>query len=115
MKSRCGIFQQIYDEFTTNLFPNAVNSNAYALETQQGYASKLFSNFNQHQNTHVHFYSWSNYDMDKKFKSYGQNGETFYYIGKHLPFPEVEDGLSFAGMLPEYIATRQFGRNYLRL
>jgi len=92
-----------------NTFQNSLSRNAYFLETKQGYASQVYAPFSEHQNTHVHFYSWSNYDQDKKFKSYGQNGETLYNIGRplpanNLPVEELEDGLWFDGLLPEYIS-----------
>ncbi|MDT0294910.1 T9SS type A sorting domain-containing protein [Mesonia ostreae] len=83
---------------------DSIARNAYFLETQQGFASQLFSKFNQHQNTHVHFYSWSNYDQDKKFKSFGRKGETLHYIGRYIPFEEVENGLQFNGLLPEFVS-----------
>lgn len=83
---------------------DSLSRNTYVLETKQGYASRLTTSFNQHQRANVHFYSWSNYDSDKKFKSYGQIGETEYHLGKHFPFPYLDDGQDFEGLFPEYIS-----------
>lgn len=83
---------------------DSIARNTYVIETQQGYASKMTADFTQHQNTHVHFYSWSNYDIDKKFKSYGKLGETSFSIGEHSIFENLDNGEDFAGLLPEYIS-----------
>lgn len=91
------------DVILPSTFGDSINRNAYALETQQGYASRMFQGFSQHQNTHVHFYSWSNYDIDRKFKSFGEVGETRFAIGRHIIFPDLDDGLDFSGLMPEFV------------
>lgn len=89
------------------------NYNTYVIETKQGFGSRLTSDFSQHQNAHVYFYSWNNYDIDSIQKSYGQLGETNFYIGKKFPHPELEKGPDyFSGLFPEYIAyDRQLSEN----
>lgn len=82
---------------------DSLSRNTYVFETQEGYASGLINSFSQHQNTHIHHYNWYNYDSDKKFKSYGAQGETLYTIGRYYPFPELNGGVDFEGLFPEFI------------
>lgn len=97
-------YRDFFDNFILpSTFVDSINRNALALETQQGFASKMIQGFSQHQNTHVHFYSWSNYDIDRKFKSFGEVGETQFDIGKHIVFPDLDDGLDFSGLMPEFV------------
>lgn len=93
---------------------DALSENTYIIETNQGYASKMVSPFAQYQNAHVYYYSWNNYDIGKKFKSYGQKGETTFTIGRSYGIPEVfEEGeRTFSGLFPEYVSyDRQLTKN----
>lgn len=93
-------------------YEDSLSMNTYIIETQQGLASRMISNFSQHQLANVHFYSWNNYDIEKIFKSYGQLGETDFYIGKKLPHPDLDGGPDFSGLMPEYVAfDRQLTEN----
>src|SRR5699024_8744227 len=72
----------------------------------------LVGKFNLHQNADVYFYKWYNYEIDKKFKSYGEKGETKYHIGKRLPFPKLKKDQTFSGLLPEFLVfNRQLSAN----
>ena len=94
----------VFNDYVPYPIVDSLSRNTYIIETKQGYASSLVGEFNQHQLANVHFYSWSNYDSDKKFKSYGQVGESSFLIGPHTPFPKLEDGVEFDGLFPEYIS-----------
>lgn len=100
-------YRHVGTKFNYNVPPqyrDSLSRNTYVIETQQGYASSMIANFGQHQLANVHFYGWSNYDSDKKFKSYGQEGETLFGIGPYVPFPKLPDGKKFEGLFPEYIS-----------
>ena len=58
------------------------------------------------QNAHINFYHSNHYFIDKKFKSFGQEGETKFYIGKTTnidPDASYEDS-NFNGVFPEFLS-----------
>src|SRR5690554_2184723 len=81
----------------------ALSENTYIIETKQGYASRMATTFEQYQNAHVYFYGWNNYDVGRRFKSYGQKGETTFTIGQSYTIPDIFEngGRPFTGLLPE--------------
>lgn len=83
-------------------YSDSLSRNTYTIETKKGHASKLNATFDQHQNAHVYFYSWNNYDIDKKFKSYGQIGETLFTLGR-FSSPSEPHISAFKGLFPEYV------------
>lgn len=93
---------------------DSLSRNTYVIETNKGYASRMGATFNQHQNANVYFYGWNNFDIDKKFKSYGELGETLFTIGESFDIPgKFQQGERyFSGLLPEYVAfNRQLSKN----
>ena len=105
-------YNRVVPDILGPTYEDSLSINTYIIETQQGFASQMVSGFSQHQNASVHFYSWNNYDIDKTTKSYGQLGETDFFIGKKISHPELDGGPDFSGLLPEYIAfERQLTEN----
>ncbi|HEU4496100.1 MAG TPA: T9SS type A sorting domain-containing protein, partial [Flavobacterium sp.] len=54
-------------------------------------------------NANISFYSWNLYQTDRKFKSYGMNGETRFYVGREFSNDTI-DAKSFYGNFPEFIS-----------
>jgi len=54
-------------------------------------------------NANVNFYHWNIYQMDRKYKSYGFNGESTFYIGKEFT-NALTPGLNYHGNFPEFIS-----------
>jgi len=86
---------------TDSMIRNFMNLNHKNL-----YAKDINTNYNSNERAHVNFYHSNNYNVDKKFKSYGQQGETVFYIGKTTPIdPNISfDDLDFHGNFPEFVS-----------
>src|SRR5690554_1236643 len=69
----------------TESYVHSVNGlyseNAFVIETQEGFAAKTDVEFNSYENAHVYYYNWNHFDQEKKYKSYGQEGEAKYILG----------------------------------
>lgn len=93
----------IGDDF--NEINGLLSENVFVIETKKGYAAKTESVFEPYQNAQVYFYSWSAFDQERKYKSYGQRGEALYKLGAPgINTDEVDqENISFAGVLPEFI------------
>ncbi|QYJ68246.1 T9SS type A sorting domain-containing protein [Flavobacterium litorale] len=56
-------------------------------------------------NASVNFYHWNIYNTDRKYKSYGYEGETTFYIGKDfVNTTESIDAQGFEGNFPEFVS-----------
>lgn len=87
---------------------DSLSRSGFVFHNKEGYASKLMEDFAPYQNAHVHHYTFGNYDIDKIFKSYGQQGESEFIIGQYGHYPQLDNqGRDFTGLFPEYIS---FGR-----
>lgn len=84
---------------------HSIMGNTFDLNDQNAYFNKLFAEYHRDKNAHINFYHWNNYDVDKKFRSYGQIGETRFFIGSLTSnqSPDYEDH-AFSGSFPEYIS-----------
>jgi hypothetical protein len=67
------------------------------------YINKQVSAYQSMDNAQVNFYHWNIYQTDKKFKSYGYEGETEFYIGKEFNNPDLNADY-FNGNFPEFIS-----------
>lgn len=66
----------------------------------------VYANYTSDKNARVNFYHFNNYNIDKKFKSYGQKGESVFYIGSDDNFdpdPDYDDN-GYNGNFPEFIS-----------
>ena len=74
------------------------NKNLYSIYLQEDYLSD--------NRARVNFYHYNNYVIDKKFKSYGQLGESVVYIGALTNFDNdaTYDDNTFMGSFPESIS-----------
>ncbi|WP_339611362.1 hypothetical protein, partial [uncultured Planktosalinus sp.] len=81
------LFGTSFNDHVPISYLDSLSRNTFVIETQQGYASSMNATFTEHQNAHVYNYRWSNYTMDKKFKSYGLEGESNIFIGRDMQSP----------------------------
>lgn len=98
-----------FNDHTQQLFQqlditDSLSRSGFVFHNQKGYASQILEDFSTYKNTHVHYYTLSNYDIDKIFKHFGEVGESRFLIGNYKAYPEIEDARDFAGLLPEYIS-----------
>lgn len=98
-----------FNDHTQQLFQplditDSLSRSGFVFHNQKGYASQILEDFSTYKNTHVHYYTLSNYDIDKIFKHYGEVGESRFVIGNYKAYPEIEDARDFAGLFPEYIS-----------
>lgn len=82
---------------------DSITRNRFDLASLSSYIDNLSSSYQSVSNANVNFYNWNLYQVDKKFKSYGFDGETNFYIGKNFVNPEDDAGY-FNGNFPEFIS-----------
>lgn len=101
----------------TESYVHSVNGlyseNAFVIETQEGFAAKTDVEFNSYENAHVYYYNWNHFDQEKKYKSYGQEGEAKYILGSSFSTGSNDaEKYFFAGILPEFITfNRKLSKN----
>jgi hypothetical protein len=92
-------------DFNSPVETDSIIRNFFDLNNKNLYAKEILTDYTSNKNARVNFYNLSNYNIDRKFKSYGQNGETLFYIGK----PTIIDtqvnyeDLIYKGLMPEFI------------
>lgn len=81
---------------------DSINRNYLNLNSNNLNSYNLSTNYNSNGSSNVNFYHTSNYNIDKKFSSYGKDGESIFYIGKQTEtsFPDAY----FHGNFPEFIS-----------
>lgn len=67
------------------------------------HVNKQVSAYQSIDNAQINFYHWNIYQIDKKFKSYGYEGETEFYIGKEFNNPLL-NAEYFYGNFSEFIS-----------
>lgn len=82
---------------------DSIIRNRFDISNEKLYVNNLTSSFNSLDNANVNFYHWNIYQIDKKFKSYGYDGETIFNIGKGFD-NGTTTGAYFQGNFPEYIS-----------
>ncbi len=101
-------------ESSSLVFKNPIIRNFFNFNTTNLSANEIAVDYNSNENAHINFYHTSHYNVDKKFKSYGQEGETAFHIGKTTEInlgEEIEDE-DFVGSFPEFISfPRELSRN----
>ncbi|PZD76356.1 hypothetical protein, partial [Mesonia sp. K7] len=84
---------------------DSIVRNHFDISNQKTYINKLVGNYSSVKNAHVNYYHWNQFDIDRKFKSYGELGETYIYIGKDYTDKESQDPVEyFKGKFPEYLS-----------
>jgi hypothetical protein len=68
------------------------------------YSNAVLGEFTSNQNAHINFYRSRNYNIDRKFKSFGSLGETRFHIGPSNIFTGDYDDDTFHGVFPEFIS-----------
>jgi hypothetical protein len=93
-----------WDPLLADLAPmDSVIRNRFDLGNKLSYINKKTFSYESVQNANVNFYNWNIYQVDKKLKSYGFNGETNFYIGREFSSQGSEIKY-FSGNFPEYIS-----------
>lgn len=77
--------------------------NWFHISNDEALAEKQHSAYQSVNNANVNFYSWNLYQTDRRFKSYGMDGETNLYIGRDFQNDTI-DAKSFSGNFPEFIS-----------
>ena len=77
--------------------------NRFDISTKSSYVNDQYVEYVGISNANVNFYHWNIYQTDRKFKSYGYNGETDFYVGKKFENDETVAG-DFTGNFPEFIS-----------
>jgi hypothetical protein len=89
-----------------NIAAPSIVRNFFDINSSNVNTLKTSEVFQGNKNANVNFYRIRNYIIDRKFKSFGQNGETIFNIGKNISFltaPTYEDN-DFSGNFPEFIS-----------
>jgi len=85
---------------------DSVIRNFFDVNNKNAISWDINAEYNSDKNAHINFYHTNHYNLDKKFKSYGQVGETDFYIGKLVNYdPNTsypDEG--FSGIFPEFIS-----------
>lgn len=87
--------------------PAWLNRYRFDLANKGAYIGENITSFESVTKANVNFYHWNIYQSDKRFKSYGLDGETSFYIGKNFNNTTVTptlQGQSFSGNFPEFIS-----------
>lgn len=83
---------------------DSIIRNRFNFNDKSVFVNKLHKNYASDKNAHINFYHFNNYEIDKKFKSYGLQGETDFFIGKYSTAAYDVDDADFAGIFPEFIS-----------
>lgn len=84
---------------TDSIFRNTFNFN-----DKDVFVNMLSKAYHSNNNAHINYYHFNNYDIDKKFKSFGLRGETNFIIGKYISFAFERRDFYFSGLFPELIS-----------
>lgn len=111
--------EEIYSHISTNwksdyssLYSNDITvENRFDFSDKNGLIDKNVLTYNSNNNAYINFYKWNIYQLNKKLRSYGLEGETEFSIGKLYQnppnqsenIPEVSAAY-FAGNFPEFIS-----------
>lgn len=87
-----------------SLIPSdSIIRNRFDLSNRLSYANRRTFSYQSDQNANVNFYNWNQFQVDKKLKSYGYDGESLFYIGRAFP-NAVKPAEFFSGNFPEFIS-----------
>lgn len=93
---------------------DSIIRNFFDFNNKNLFARDIYTDYSSDKNANINFYHINHYNIDKKFKSYGQEGETTFYIGKLTlidPQETYEDN-HFFGNFPEFISfTKELSSN----
>lgn len=79
--------------------------NRFDISMNTLYLDEHLGSYTSDNNASVNFYHWNIYNTDRKFKSYGYEGETTFYIGKDfVNTAESINAQGFEGNFPEFIS-----------
>lgn len=77
--------------------------NRFDFSDKVALADRLESEFGNPDDVSINFLHYTQYDTDKKFKSFGYKGETDFFIGKEFTNGSYQS-MSYRGVFPEYIS-----------
>ncbi len=88
--------------------------NFFDFNSESLYSNGVLGEYQSDKDASVNFYHTNHYNIDRKFKSYGQLGETTFYIGKTTITDSQEnyEDYNFWGNFPEFVSfTRELSSN----
>lgn len=94
--------EELVESFPTDLKIR----NFFDLNNKSITSKDILESYTSDNNANVNFYHTNHYNIDKKFKSYGEIGETDIFIGRRIEIDQLEDfeDEHFHGNFPEFIA-----------
>ncbi|MGY0391693.1 T9SS type A sorting domain-containing protein [Bizionia sp. KMM 8389] len=94
------------EDLTAVALTDSIIRNFFDFNSKNLFTNEIYTDYSSDKNAHVNFYHTSNYNIDKKFKSFGQEGETVFYIGKTtlIDPEETYDDVHFNGNFPEFLS-----------
>ncbi|GAA0749733.1 T9SS type A sorting domain-containing protein [Gaetbulibacter jejuensis] len=80
--------------------------NFFDFNNKNVFTNEIYADYTSNKNANVNFYHTNNYTIDKKFKSYGQEGETTFSIGEPTQIDSIQsyEDNYFNGSFPEFIS-----------
>lgn len=89
-----------------NLVPtNSTARSRFDLANKAAYVYQNAVIFDADLKATINFYNWNLYQTDKRYKSFGIEGETEFFIGKDFVIPEPSTpAASYTGNFPEFIS-----------
>lgn len=86
-----------------NPMPTSTVRNWFHLSNDEALAEQQQATYQQATADNIDFHSWNLYQTDRRFKSFGRDGETNFYIGREFQNDTV-DAKYYAGNFPEFIS-----------
>lgn len=93
-------------DFASAIANDSIIRNFFDLNNGNILTKDILEDYHSDSNANVNFYHINDYNIDKKFKSYGLKGETEMVIGKKITVDPSEnyDDNHFNGKIPEFIS-----------
>lgn len=83
--------------------PTSTVRNWFHLSNDQALVETQHNTYQSVSNTNIDFYSWNLYQTDRRFKSFGLDGETNFYIGREFHNDTI-DARNYAGNFAEFLS-----------
>ncbi len=95
---------EVGGDVAPSLNVDSIARNHFNISTKGLSIDQIAEEYLRQDGVSVNFYHWNNYQVDKKFYSYGELGETEVFIGKNYIDKNLgQEVNSFNGKMPEYI------------
>lgn len=95
-------YSHLASQWRNDISQDSINRNELNLNNKNLSSYLIYNEYLSDKDSHINFYHSSHYNIDRKFRSFGMEGETDMLIGK-LTNQSME-GNSFVGNFPEFIS-----------